>query len=534
MSKTVLVARREFLENVRTKTFWIGIFAFPVIFGLSIAVPIWLRKAKDVRQYAVVDHSGWLNDAVKQRTTLPDLEKVILEALKRAKADPESLEQMPPPLRANTERLLERTDAEVRQFASVVATALQPEGSEMPLPDWMREALAELRESLRAWYQALPPEEAAKYAPDLDKNRYQLVEVADPGADAGTDPETMLKQQLDRGEIFAYFVIGPDPVAGSAGCKYVSNNLTDKALKKWYESFASAEVRARRFTKEQIDQRVAERIQRPLEFEEKKVGEGGVEEKVEAKDKARQWAPVVFVYLLWLTVFMMAQMLLTNTVEEKSNRIIEVLLSSVSPLQLMVGKILGIALTGLTMIGSWIVFFLVAVKAAPLLFDSALPFDLSVIVRDPVYLTSFIVYFMLGYLLYASLLVGIGSVCNSLKEAQNLIQPVVILLIVPLLAMIPIGEDPNGTLAKFLSYIPLFTPFVMMNRAAGPPSTAEYLATGALLLLAVIVAMWAAAKIFRIGVLMTGKPPKIGEILRWIRAPVGAVPVRREPGATDA
>ena len=94
-----------------------------------------------------------------------------------------------------------------------------------------------------------------------------------------------------------------------------------------------------------------------------------------------------------------------------------------------------------------------------------------------------------------------------------------------LLAMVPIGEDPNGTIAKVMSYIPPFTPFVMMNRAAGPPTTMEYVVTTVLLLVSIAFALWAAAKIFRVGILMTGKAPKPLEILKWISAPVGHVRV---------
>jgi ABC-type Na+ efflux pump permease subunit len=226
---------------------------------------------------------------------------------------------------------------------------------------------------------------------------------------------------------------------------------------------------------------------------------------------------------------MTASMLLMNTIEEKSNRVIEVLLSSVSPMQLMAGKIAGIAATGLTVVLSWVVCFFVGIKFfLPLVGRLPPGFDLTIILKDPAFLASFVIYFFLGYLLFAALLVAIGSICNSLKEAQNLQQPVVIILIVPLLAMMPIGKDPNGTLAKVLSYIPLFTPFVMMNRAAGPPSTTEYVVTTVLLIAAIVVAMIGAAKIFRIGILMTGKPPKFKEVWQWLKAPVGAVPVRRE------
>jgi ABC-type Na+ efflux pump permease subunit len=154
--------------------------------------------------------------------------------------------------------------------------------------------------------------------------------------------------------------------------------------------------------------------------------------------------------------------------------------------------------------------------------------DLSIVTRDPVYLASFVAYFLLGYLLFAAILVGIGAVCNTLKEAQNLMGPITILLIVPLMAMIPIGQDPNGTLAKVMSFIPPFTPFVMMNRAAGPPELWEYAATTALLVVSIFLALWAAAKVFRVGVLLTGKPPRIREIIRWIRAPVGTVAVRKD------
>jgi ABC-type Na+ efflux pump permease subunit len=91
-----------------------------------------------------------------------------------------------------------------------------------------------------------------------------------------------------------------------------------------------------------------------------------------------------------------------------------------------------------------------------------------------------------------------------------------------------VSKDPNGTIAKVMSYIPPFTPFVMMNRAAGPPTPMEYIVTTILLVGSVALALWAAAKIFRIGILLTGKPPKLFEILKWLRAPVGHVYARKE------
>jgi ABC-2 type transport system permease protein len=106
--------------------------------------------------------------------------------------------------------------------------------------------------------------------------------------------------------------------------------------------------------------------------------------------------------------------------------------------------------------------------------------------------------------------------------------PIMIPLMIPLMAMVLISQDPNGTFARVMSFIPLFTPFVMMNRAAGPPPLWEYLATTILMLLAIYLAIRGAAKIFRIGILMTGKPPRLREIVRWLTLKEGADPVERE------
>jgi ABC-type Na+ efflux pump permease subunit len=196
--------------------------------------------------------------------------------------------------------------------------------------------------------------------------------------------------------------------------------------------------------------------------------------------------------------------------------------------ELLAGKIAGIAATGLTMVLFWLTSFFLGTKYLPGMLGASSELGLSAIASDPLLVGSFLAYFLLGYLLFAAILVGLGSLCNTVSDAQNMMPALLLLLIVPLLSMVPIGRDPNGTLAKVLSYIPPFTPFVMMNRAAGPPSAMEYLLTTLLLVASILAALWAGAKVFRIGVLLTGKPPKLREILRWIRAPVGMVPVRKD------
>lgn len=525
MRKTFRVALREYLENLTTKTFWIGIFSFPVILVLSLVIPVFLEKAKDVRKFAVIDHSGWVYEAIQQQSMARDMAIVFSSWGRKANAGENGTDSIPAGLRdlfSNVSNLDPQFQQQVAQWTALgEPDAVLPEA----LDPALRDSLRQNRDALAAWWRALTPEQARRISLSLDRAQYQEISAAH-------GDEKKLSELIEREALFAYFVISADPVMTGNGCKYVSNNFTDQELKNWFAGLANSIVQKKRFEVHDIDQVLAQEILQPLGFEFKKVTKAGEEEEVAMVDKARQWVPVAFVYILWISVFTIAQMLLTNTVEEKSNRIIEVLLSSVSPLQLMSGKVFGIAATGLTVIASWILFFFYALKFTPMLMGHALTFDLSFVFADPVFLVGFVAYFFLGYLFYAALLVGMGSVCNSLKEAQNLMMPVVIILMVPLFTMMPVGQDPNGPLAKILSYIPPFTPFVMMNRAAGPPTVMEYVITTLLLIGSIAFVFWASAKVFRIGILMTGKPPRFREILTWIRTPIGAIPDRRDSQAS--
>ncbi|MCA8969378.1 MAG: ABC transporter permease [Planctomycetes bacterium] len=619
VNKTYMVARREFLENVRTKTFWIGILMFPVIWAVVLTVPSLLSKAKSVRKYAIVDksESGWFTQDFERLTRMPDIVKLLnawddesrrdqlpselgggffqfLRALPEEKLredlpqlqrfseiDPKLLDRIPTldeekwsEAKAMFIAAFSGDNAELNKDIKPVRNLLpgqlvdvraSPEATR-GLMSWMRPSLEkaeDVRTFVIANFEAMKREFGAlrewwwRLATSKDENERKLAQEFKASKEAGrferveSTSEGDLRSRVDKGNLFALFIVPEDPVGlrpksektstespedkerSSPKFTYVTTqeHLADQELRDWFQDKATKVVRDRRIAKLRVNESDADWLGSEIRFDEKQM-KGGEEAEVSKGDVVGQFAPVVFVYLLWISVFTIANLLLTNTIEEKSNRLIEVLLSSVSPLQLMMGKILGLAGTGLTMVASWAFFAILGIKLAPLLGDNFAAtvgnWGLEQIITNPRYLASFLIYFVFGYLLYAALLVGIGSVCNSLKEAQNLMQPVVLMLIVPLLAMIPIAQEPNGTLAKVMSYIPPFTPFVMMNRAGGPPSLVEYGLTTLLLIATVGVAILFAAKIFRIGVLMTGKPPKIREILSWLKAPVGSVYVREE------
>ncbi|MCC7264657.1 MAG: ABC transporter permease [Candidatus Latescibacteria bacterium] len=511
LSEVYLVARREYLENLRTKAFWIGILTFPLIITLGICVPLLLARAKEVRTFAVLDHSGFLLQQVEEKIAAQDLAAAFEGAATAYRQGGAAFDQLPAPLRQLALGLLPLEENQRAQLIGQLARQDTPADTSGALPEATRALLAEAG-ALRAWQQQISAAELKELGLDFAQNRYRRIE-APPGE---SDPQARLNQLVAQGELFAYFIIGPDPVAGSQDCKYVSRNLTDTELHDWFSGLATGLIRQQRLAKVHLDPQTAQWVQAPLAFSGRRLDEGGAEQQVAFGDKARQWAPLAFVYLLWIAVFTSAQMLLNSTIEEKSSRIVEVLLSSVDADELMAGKIAGTAASGLTVVGSWSVFISLAVAIVPgLLGASAMA--VAQIVANPFYLCSFVVYFFLGYLFYAALLVSIGSLCNSLQETQNLMMPILVPMMIPLFAMVPVGQDPNGLLARVLSFIPPFTPFVMMNRAAGPPALWEYLATALLMVAAIALAIRAAARIFRIGILMSGKPPKLREIWKWLR-----------------
>ena len=188
------------------------------------------------------------------------------------------------------------------------------------------------------------------------------------------------------------------------------------------------------------------------------------------------------------------QMLLNNTIEEKSNRIVEVLLSSVTAGELMAGKLIGIAGVGMTMLLAWMGSLLGILhwQAGP---EAEFANKLLEVVQESGLLMVFFGYFLMAYLLYSGIFLAIGSVCNTIKEAQNFMGPVMLLMMVPLLTMMFIPKDPNGTLATVLSWIPIYTPFVMMNRAAADPPMFDMVGTTILGIVSIVVVIWLAGKI---------------------------------------
>ncbi len=228
-------------------------------------------------------------------------------------------------------------------------------------------------------------------------------------------------------------------------------------------------------------------------------------------------------FLLYLGVMLYGQQTATSVVEEKNSRIMEILASSLTPFQMLLGKVLGVGLTGLLQMGIWggTAFLLTQQRVALAgLFgvDPAAIQTLPIPVMAPDLLVIFLGYFLLGFLLYGALYAGIGALCNTVQEVQQSSMPVMMLIMVGFFAVFALLSDPSGGLGRVMSLIPFFAPLVMPVRyslVAVPPL--ELALSLALTVAAILCAAWLAGRIYRTGILMYGKRPGLREVLRWVR-----------------
>ena len=225
--------------------------------------------------------------------------------------------------------------------------------------------------------------------------------------------------------------------------------------------------------------------------------------------KLRMVIPIALMMLLWTIAFTSGNYVLTTTIEEKSNKVMEVLLSAVSPMQLMAGKILGqaaVAALMFVMYGGIAVIGLFTLAMTDLLSMSLLLLSCA--------------YFIIAYFTIATLMAAVGSAVSELRDAQSLMGPAVLVLCLPLILWIPINNNPSSTFAVVSGFIPPIVPFVMTLRIAASPEPLpawQIILSLGLGIATVAFMLWMCARIFRIGVLMQGKPPSPVELLRWIR-----------------
>ena len=333
------------------------------------------------------------------------------------------------------------------------------------------------------------------------------------------DVRRELNARIGRDELDGYLVIPPDILQNSQSkTAYYGRNVGDVITRGQIEDRLDRAVRRERLIANGVNEKNIQDLSKPVDVVAYPVNEKGEEG---VKDTGAGFVMVfVIAFLIYITVLLYGQVVLGAIVEEKESRIAEVLFSSVRASTLMVGKLIGVSLVALTQLGIWtLAFALLALYGLSALASQGFNMgEINIPNLPPLFFVYFFVFFVLGYFIFATIYVLIGSMVTTAQEGGQLAMPVVFLLMAGLYMAFPVIRSPNSPFAFWVSMVPFFAPITMIVRIVSqrPPMWQIMLSLG-IGIVTVVLLLWLAARIYRIGMLMYGKKATIPEVLRWIK-----------------
>ncbi|MCA9294347.1 MAG: ABC transporter permease [Phycisphaerales bacterium] len=476
MKKIIATALREFKTTALTPAFFIGAVVMPIaIWAVIIAV-----TAADL---------GGKKDPMRGTIAVIDTTRdgIVAQGFEAA-FDPEVQ-------KANKEALAEKMSAQIDK-----AIAENPMVANQVTPDQL----------------SMGKTLAMRY---LGLDRVHEVEVE--RVDQSVDRQT-LRDRVKNGELLAFINVGeytidlpnPDPNAKSASgtpapgtFEIVHSKTLDPEYLGDVRSMAAGIIQDARYERRDIDPKVVDQVQdNAPRAKVSLVTDTGEEGKSNAL--MVEILPFIFMMLLFTATMTGGQYLLMGTLEEKGSRVMEVLLSAVSPGQLLIGKMIGQGLVGAAIL---VIYSSLGVAAADRFnMLSQLPLG---------HVPLLALYFIMAYAFLGGMMTAIGAAVTDYREANALFAPVTISMMLPFILLIIIKDNPSGMLARVTSYFPPTTPFVMamrISQPAHPVPVWEIIATMVVGFAGVGVVVWGAAKIFRLGVLRYGKPPTLVGLMKWL------------------
>jgi ABC-2 type transport system permease protein len=448
MRKVLVIAVRDYLATVRTKGFIIGLLLMPILMGGSYMAQQLVGEQVDVRErhYAIVDRSpgGELAEMLKANVELYNKESVD-PALGAVRAPFAPIEVVPP-----------QADDREQQY--------------------------ELSERVR-------------------------LKELDGFLDIGPDVYRMPPQKKTEGGSDRGDSRGRSPV------RYQSNRLLDDAFPRWAEKLIAERVYEKRIRNAGISVPVEEmkRVLAPVKIDDKeltrKTADGNYVEGLDENKVLLVMLPFGMVMLMFMVVMVGATPLMQAIVEEKMQRIAEVLLGSIGPFQLMLGKLIGTVAVSLTLVTVYLAGAYYALNR----FGLADRISLEVVAW-------FILYQTLAVIMYGSLYIAVGAACTDMKETQSLMWPIMVLAMFPIFVAYGVIKEPNSNFAFWASLVPPATPMLMIARQSVPPGIPvwEPVLGVVLVLLTTLAFVYASGRIFRVGILMQGKGARVSDLVRWV------------------
>lgn len=503
MNRTLRIAWREYLGFLKTPGFWISLMLAPIGAALGGLAPGLMERSAPAPVLAVVD------------LTTPDAAT--------AAAQPHApMRERNSTLYAAIRRSLEEAGdaAGVAEMASKAQEAAGPVAAKA-----VRDAGVGEGGPLRALetLRRVAPKAARGYRPPQPTAR--LVD-APAAAWAAATPEA-------AGRTLRPYLAGDKGLSGQRGLDaaavlhgptdkpmidFWSRNLGDRSLERAVRDAVADHMRGAKLRAAGLDPSLLTSLDslKPdvRDFSPKAGRDGAASGLVSGRDRLPTLAGFGLAFMLWALILTGAGILLNSVIEEKANRVLEVLLSSADTHEILGGKILGVAALSTTVMAMWVAIGLTLLNRQ----SPGMVGELFTAVTAHGLVVWFLLYFVVGYLMYASLFAAIGSFCETSREAQTLLGPVMILLTVPMIFLSVAIRRPDAPIIQALSWFPPFTPFLMTARAAAGLPWIELVGTLLLMVVTAAGVVWFSAKAFRAGALSTVKLDPKGAMLALYRA----------------
>ena len=443
MRNIYLIARREFLSYVATWGFWLSLLSVPFFMALGFGMPILIESSQPTRYYVLVDETGGR------------LEQAVYDQIDRSREE-------------EAERV--------------------------------REAAAEMLGNN-------PQVEAA-----LD-NSLQLEDDSYVRVDAGTTDLDELRPyltgtaELETGEgpqpLFAAIYLS-EPAPGRIEMAYWSTNLTDSRLRGDIRTALRDYMQLRYLVDNGVDPALIEAADDIAPV----VRELNPERSAEAAEVTEGERLPIFVgvgtaFGLWIVIFSVVNMLLTAMIEEKGNKVLEMMLASARHHEILIGKLLGVAAVSATLLLFWGGLASIGGLAAQQIMAAAdIPAaDIMAALFDPALIGPAIGYFIVGYLMYGAVFLAIGSLCETIQDAQTLMSPMMLIMMMPLFLVMMAIDAPDSPIVAVASWVPLWTPFIMLVRLPQDIGMIDVIGTTLAMIATAAAVIWGAGVLFRMGAL---------------------------------
>jgi ABC-2 type transport system permease protein len=348
--------------------------------------------------------------------------------------------------------------------------------------------------------------------PEVAGRAFQLEQVPAIGPDADAQ-QTRLDERLAAKELDGYLIL-PADFMEHGRAEFFNNNPGDVLSRRILQRALNRAAREQRLVEAQIDQKTRQGLFQPVELDSVKIGAAG-----EERDSGGSFILVFGVgFIMYLAILMYGQIILGAVIEEKETRIAEILFSSVKPFTLMMGKLVGVSLVALTQLAIWgTAFSVFAWYGVNLLASRGMKMTSipSIPLAHYIY---FALFFLLGYFIYATIYALVGSMVTTTQEGGQLAMPIILILVVSFYLFLPVSRSPDSSFSFWVSMIPFSAPVAMLVRIVTQTPPFWQIALSLIIGFGtVVLIMWIASRIYRVGMLMYGKRASIPEALRWAR-----------------